>query len=179
METFVNSETCYRARTFTEIGAIHQKFWRARAKKTELQLEDGHLANEAFIEAMEQRTLPLHNQKSFDSLLDRAEARRERALIWLRQENGRRGGKSRKSDRLQGLVEEIVAKYPKIDCPTLLRLLSNKQGAGVIEDVDEEEIAFIDAKGQLKSAEITGLKDRLYRAKKKVESHKAVHASQH
>jgi hypothetical protein len=58
-------------------------------------------------------------------------------------------------------------------------LLSNKQGAGVIEDVDEEEIAFIDAKGQLKSAEITGLKDRLYRAKKKVESHKAVHASQH
>ena len=80
-----------------------------------------------------------------EALFDRAERRHNRALQFVRQENDRRGGKSRKSNRLQELIDEIVAKSPRIDCPTLLRLLRDKQGAGVIVDVDEEEIAFTDA----------------------------------
>jgi hypothetical protein len=178
MEPFVNSEARYGGRTLSEINALHQKFWRARAKKTERLLADEHIAQEAFIAVKEQSRLPVRCQMSYDSLLDREEARRERGLIWFRQENGRRGGKCRKSDRLQELIEDIVAKKPRIDCPTLLRLLRGKQGAGVIVDVDED-ITFDDSNGKLKSAEITGLKDRLYRAKKKFESQKAARASQH
>jgi hypothetical protein len=179
-ELSVNPEPRYCGRPFSEINAINQEFWRKRAENRERQLRDDHLAKEAFDDLQEQTRLqgPLGLQKSYEVLLDRAEERRGRALLWVRQENGRQGGKARKPDPLQAVIQKIVEGKPTIDCPTLLKLLQNKRGLGVIEDVDGDDIWIIDAKGRSKSIKITSLKDRLHRAKNKIKSQKAVSASQ-
>ena len=97
-ELSVNPERSYCGRPFAEINAINQEFWRERAENRERQLRDEHLAKEAFDDLQEQMRLrgPLGLQKSYEVLLDRAEERRGRTLLWVRQENGRQGGKARK-----------------------------------------------------------------------------------
>ena len=60
----------------------------------------------------------------------------------------------------------------------LLRRLKSNDKLGIIEEVGEEDISFRDTNGRSKSVEITSLKDRLYRARKKVNSQKAVGANQ-
>jgi hypothetical protein len=180
LELPVNPEPRYCGRTLAGINAINQEFWRKRAENRDRQLRDEHLANEAYYDLKEQMRLQAHIrlQKSYEELLDGAEERRERALQWVRQEHGRQGGKARKPDTLQAVIQKIVERKPTIDCPTLLKLLQDKQGIGVIEDVDGEDISFTDSNGRSKSTKITSLKDRLLRAKKKIKSQKAVSAIQ-
>jgi len=186
MNPSMNQAPKFCGRRFADINAMHKEFWRKQAEKTERQFEDQYLVSEAFKDLEEeQKRVPIKFQLPLEAHLNRAEKHRGRALFSddeqllqrVRQENGRRGGKCPKADRLQILIEEIVAKRPAIDCPELLKLLSHKQGAGVIVEVQEEEIFFANANGGEKSARIAGLKDRLYRARKKVDSQKAVCAS--
>ncbi len=179
-ELSVNPEPRYCGRSFAEINATNQEFWRKRAENRERQLRDEHLAKEAFYDLQEQMRLqgPLRLQRSYEELLDEAEERRKRALQWVRQENGRQGGRARKPGTLQAVIQKIVEGKPTIDCPTLLKLLQNKRGIGVIEDVDGEDIWITDANGRSKPTKITSLKYRLDRAKKKIKSQKAVSASQ-
>jgi hypothetical protein len=95
-EISVNPEPRYCGRPFAEINAINREFWRKREENRERQLRDEHLAKEAFDDLQEQGRLqgPLGLQKPYEVLLDRAEKRREGALLWVRQENGRRGGRA-------------------------------------------------------------------------------------
>jgi hypothetical protein len=183
MDSFIVFEPTPPRHTLGHINAIHADFWAKQAARQELQLTDEYLAQEAYSDLREQAELqvPLGRQRSFGALLDKAEQRlvahRERLLPEGRRENGRRGGKARKSDALQLLIEKIVGKARAIDCPTLLQILQSKQKCGIIEEVVDEDISFTDANGRSKSIKITSLKDRLYRARKKVNSQKAVNAS--
>jgi len=183
IDSSINHEPGHFGRTLAEIKVIHREFWRGRAERQERQLADEDLVKEAFADLLELAELkvPFHKLRSFDMLLDRTEKRltdhRARFLGEVRQENGRRGGKARKSDALQRLIDEIVARTPTIDCSTLLQRLKIREKLGIIEDIDEDEISFSAANGRSKSIRVTSLKDRLYRARKKVESQKAVSAS--
>jgi hypothetical protein len=183
-ELSVDPEPRSCGRPFAEINAINADFWAKQAARQERQLTDENLTEEAYSDLREQAELgvPFRQQRSYGALLDKAERRymahRERLLQEVRRENGRQGGKARKPDPLQAVIQKIVERNPTIDCPTLLELLQNKRGIGVIQDVDGEDIYFTDANNQSKSTKVTSLKDRLHRAKKKIESQKAVSASQ-
>lgn len=76
------------------------------------------------------------------------------------------GGKASKQDNLQKLIVTIVKKKPAIKSSTLLGELESYKNMGTIVDIDEEEISFISDNEKLDSSPISGLKDRLSRAKK-------------
>ena len=79
----------------------------------------------------------------------------------------RSGGLARKSDALQILIEQLVQDTAEISQRDLLHQLKREQGQGTITTIDGKEIQFRTFKGKLKSAPISGLKDRLHRAKNK------------
>mgnify|MGYP001443759696 FL=1 len=83
---------------------------------------------------------------------------------------GRKIGRKPRIDKLQERILEIVKIKPEITEKNLLLELENEKNLGVIEDVDDEAITFIDKKGKSKTAPITGLKDRLSGAKKRLKS---------
>ncbi|OAI14215.1 hypothetical protein A1507_15545 [Methylomonas koyamae] len=82
-------------------------------------------------------------------------------------ENKRAAGKKPKPDTLQILINQIVRNNPEISEKELLSKLEKEKGLGVIEDVEDIDIVFSDKNDQLKAARVSGLKDRLSRAKKK------------
>jgi hypothetical protein len=68
-------------------------------------------------------------------------------------------------------VTEEVQKRPAITVTDLLKHLQSLQDLRqVVDDIDEEAISFTDRKGHTKNAPISGLKDRLSRAKKALKS---------
>jgi hypothetical protein len=83
----------------------------------------------------------------------------------------RRAGSVAKVDGLQGFINSIVEKRPKITVPELLDKIRAEVGSGgPIVDLDKTSIWFVGAHDQSRSATISGLKDRLSRAKRKMKS---------
>jgi hypothetical protein len=97
------------------------------------------------------------------ALLKRAVSNRQQTVS---NEQRRRASLPRKPDRLQELIERIVAASPKISAKKLERRLRNEIGNGVIHDMDDTEIIL--AYGKKTSVKISGLKHRLTRAKEKI-----------
>jgi hypothetical protein len=77
--------------------------------------------------------------------------------------------KKRRRDGLQLRIEEIVAEHPDIGTRGLLAALRTDQHGGVIEHISDEDdgtIEWCDENDPAGTAPISGLKDRLSRAKK-------------
>ena len=78
----------------------------------------------------------------------------------------RKNAKKPRANRLRKLIREIVAKKPEMTANELLLALKKEVGKGIIEEIDDDEIAFIDENGKGGHiAPITGLRGRLNRAK--------------
>ena len=60
--------------------------------------------------------------------------------------------------------------HPKITESNLRDLLTRERFPGVIVDVDETNICFVQPDGRLKESPLSGLKHRLSRAKKTLKS---------
>jgi hypothetical protein len=82
-------------------------------------------------------------------------------------------GKGDKQDALQKLIFEIVKKNSQLKVGELKSLLFGKIGQGVIEDMDEMTISFGNEGEALDESPISGLKDRLSRAKTKIKKNKS------
>jgi hypothetical protein len=117
------------------------------------------------------RRVPLGPQKLFEQALADAENTKK----FVQRDFSRKGGRARKSDELQDLIEEIVLAKPNINTHRLLLELKGERGVGrvSIDGVSDclrngrREIHFEDCKGTPKAAPVSGLKDRLSRAKAK------------
>ena len=105
---------------------------------------------------------PLAHQDSVESIVDRVVAARKAALL----EQARRAGRAKKTDALQDLIISLVGERPNMTGPELLARLEEEQYGAVIDDIEEGMIYFKGSNGRLKEAPISGLKDRLSRAKK-------------
>jgi hypothetical protein len=68
---------------------------------------------------------------------------------------------------LQQFIIKHVRRRPSLTESKLLDLLKDNDG---ILQMNEEEVYFYKPNGALKSVPISALKDRLYRAKKKINS---------
>jgi hypothetical protein len=77
--------------------------------------------------------------------------------------------KKPRPDGLQVLIEEIVANNPKIKAAELLKALRSDQCSRVIESINDADgiIEWHDEKNQAGTSPISGLKDRLTRARKR------------
>ncbi|NTW89269.1 MAG: hypothetical protein HGB26_09215, partial [Desulfobulbaceae bacterium] len=69
---------------------------------------------------------------------------------------------------LENLIEEIMIKNPKIKPEGMLAKLEAKAGNGVIDSITDEEIEWTDYGGKITDTKISALKDRMFRAKKKI-----------
>jgi hypothetical protein len=101
----------------------------------------------------------------YDAAADAAFAKQR----FLRQ-HSRKGGQAKKSDTLQTLIEQIVQSNLALSLPELIAKLSEHKGIEPIQDFAEGTIFFTTDDGRTKEAKVSGLKDRLSRAKKKIRS---------
>jgi hypothetical protein len=171
--------------TPTEINEINAKFWEVESKKAELRMSDPLVRDIALarVQSDFKRYPPAEYQISLEAALLEAEESKRRF--------SRRGGRADKSDALQDFIIAVLRKQPKITVAQLLdKLRLAAQPGGPIEEVTNEEIAFVQQmnkrvrrgatregqggreprEGASRSAPITGLKDRLSRARKKLKS---------
>ena len=152
----------------------HSEFWAVEMRKLERRVADAQLVALATEDMASEtvRGIPMYYRKTMERAYEDAERRRAA----IRREDGSQGGRPPSGDALQHLIEEIVAGRPTISALALLARLGDLQHQGVIEDIDDGRVWFVDARGAGSSASISGLKDRLTRARKSVNSRKGVFA---
>jgi hypothetical protein len=151
-----------------EINQMNAEFWAAQKVLLRERMADEAIRQTAF-EAIATETvkgLPLFYQKSIYEALADADRARKRFMS----QHARRGGLAGKTDVLQDLIEQIVRRNPAITVRALEARLSEHQGIEPIQDFSDGTISFTNRGDRTKYAALSGLKDRLSRAKRKVGS---------
>jgi len=171
-------------KTVAELNQRHREFWAQQAV-----LFDKRMANKAIrtaalamIKEEELRISRFEERKSLQWALEfvahavrggleDSETVREyvvEAVVQKCQIVAGKGGKAPKADALQKLIEEAVEADIDISWKALLRIFDkNKNSQRIITDVDEKFVCYY-SKGREKKAPISGLKDRLTRARNKI-----------
>jgi hypothetical protein len=153
--------------TPAEINEINKEFWRVESPKMEVRMKNPALAAAAMdrIRSDIRRGVPVYHQINLEAALEAAE---HHARV-MASEFGSRGGRPKKVDLLQEIINRIVTQNPDITCAALeAKLRDMKQPGGPIEDVDEDSLSFLDAKKRPHQVKLSRLKDRLTRARKKM-----------
>ena len=154
--------------TAKEINEINREFWARQNVLMEQRMADDAVCQVALarIESECSRGVPINKQVSFVAALEEAETNRGIFLSQL----ARKGGRAQKPDALQELIIRYARTAPNITIRELREKLTRERHPDVISDIEDGEIWFNDRDGRLRSAVVSGLKDRLSRAKKKVRS---------
>ena len=86
--------------------------------------------------------------------------------------NNRAAAKNRRPDALQTLIEQILTKKPSLTAKEALEILRQHEGKEVIDSINDAEniIEWHDTKHPAGDSPITGLKDRINRARKTIKS---------
>lgn len=145
------------------------EFWKSESAKMEQRIAQEPLREEAFRKLKDdaERGVPTRAQLSLERALEQANAFKTR----LELDRSRRGGRARKPDALQLEILAIVKRHRSITCPELEdRLRERACAGGPIVSFNAEEIIFSAPGGRRSTAAISGLKDRLSRAKRALNS---------
>ena len=109
---------------------------------------------------IESTSRPLYSRRPLEKVLKDVDAKRK-----LHQsEFSKLGGKAGKPDKLNVLISQIVERNLAISCLELLDALRLRQHTSSIQSIENDEILLSDRK----VVPVSGLKDRLSRAKKKI-----------
>jgi hypothetical protein len=100
----------------------------------------------------------VYSRRPLEKVFIDVKASRERH----QQEFAMRGVKARKPDKLNEEIHQIVKRRPDISCEDLLAELKAREKVSSIVEVTTEDVVLSDGK----VVPLTGLKDRLSRAKK-------------
>jgi hypothetical protein len=161
--------------TLAMLNERNAQFWRTQEILKNKRISDEAVLQIAVMDVNSElsRGVPLRQQQSFYQALAKAEKAKEIVLTGL----ARKGGSAPKGDALQELILEIVRKDPCISQAQLLDMLTGDAGAGVVTSIDGPSpllegdtpcIHFVNDDGRPKTASVQGLKDRLSRAKRKI-----------
>jgi hypothetical protein len=165
---------CNDPTALRRINEQKRRFWSQQSELRELQMSNDAVVKIATndVRSEAERRLPVAWHKTFEQALADAESAQR-----IAQEHfSRRGGKLSKRDSLQKLILRIVGKNPTITTVELLRELRKHDGLGTIYSIDGKS-PLLNGKGRMihyfddslqkeKTAPLSGLKDRLSRAKK-------------
>lgn len=166
-----------QALTLMQLNNWHKRFWRAQSKLADNRISDETIFTLATVDMYSEtvRGVPLRQKKSIEQALEDA----HHAQRFVRSEFSRRGGKTPGCDVLQSMIEKIVTGNPRMSERQLFHELTRQQVNGTVTSIDREAdvrageprmIHFVSNDATLKRAPLSGLKDRLYRAKKKIKS---------
>jgi hypothetical protein len=167
----------HKGLTHRDINQANEQFWSEQtilmhsriSDESLLELGIGHLMSEY------DRGVPVKAQRSVEQIF----ADIENVSIHSHAKFSQKGGKKRKSDALHDLIVTVASVNPQIRENGLLSRLKKEVGKGVIQSIDSERhrlagdallIRFFDHNGKEKIASVRGLKDRLSRAKKEINS---------
>ena len=155
-------------RTAADINESNRAFWARQNALMEQRMADDAVRQDALarVESESSRGVPINKQVSLVAALEEAETSKG---IFLSQFAGK-GGRADKPDALQELIIEYARTVPTITERELREKLTRERHPEVISDIEDGEIDFNDRDGRSKSALVSGLKDRLSRARKKVRS---------
>jgi hypothetical protein len=156
-----------------EINDRNKQFWMSATAKAERRMADPGILQLALMDIESYSAfLPVYYQKSFEKALRDADLAINHDLITnsIHRRFSHRGGLATKTDALQQIILKIVEKKPSITQPELVEQLRAHQHDGVIDDIGDADISFRTHTGKLKTAPLSGLKDRLSRAKKAIRS---------
>jgi hypothetical protein len=153
-----------KIRTLQELNQWNQEVWLERSQLMAIYLSDINVARVAFKHVIFMQYLPLKFQSTYEQSLEFAAYARD----CFRTGFAREAGGAAKTDTLQELILESVRRNPGLTEKQLMMILrANNNPGSAICDIDNEFIHFR-SKGKDKQAPISGLKDRLARAKKKI-----------
>jgi hypothetical protein len=158
--------------TMSDLNKYYREFWKEQDELMSRRLADPVLLQAAKDEIYnyERRSVPVRFHKSFEEMLERADRIKQGVLI----DRARRAGRAKKPDALQELIVSLLRRRPKLTAPLLLEALQSEQNRPIIVEIDEGVIHFIQPDGtedgKLKRAKVSGLKDRLSRAKNRLNS---------
>ena len=161
--------------TIRDFNEAARRFWEKESALMERRMGDETIREIALEKLADdyRRLVPIYNQKSLEKALEEAEAEIERHVKIAKKrvlsEQGRKGGTAKKADVLQDLIVQLVRKNPQISCAQLLEKLEAPYGPPIIEIADGKiffQTSDNPDDAPMKKATISGLKDRLSRAKK-------------
>lgn len=153
--------------TLEGINECNRRFWDDQNLLLRRRMASSATLNAALdlLRAEQIEGVPIRHQTSLYKALEDAERTGKRFLM----EHASKGGKAKKSDALQLLIEKIVKREPSISVRQLESQLEAYQGIDIIDDIEDGSIWFTNG-DSLKEAKVSGLKDRLLRAKRKLQS---------
>ena len=95
-----------------EMNRRHREFWDVESQVFERRLADPQLVAAATEDMNSEilRRVPIYSRKTMELAFEDAEKRRAK----IRSGDGSKGGRPRRGDALQGLIEEIVSARPAI-----------------------------------------------------------------
>jgi hypothetical protein len=163
--------------SIADLNEQNHRFWQAESDLFNRRMSDELLFEVATTDMRSEtlRRVPINSQKTMEQALADAEKTRHGFQSAL----ARKGGKAPKPNALQNLIEEIVLKEPTITERQLYFALKAELGSGTITSIDKESdvladeprmIHFVEDNGKPMTAPLSVLKDRLFRAKKKINS---------
>ena len=167
-------ETRHNPASLAELNMLNTRFWSEQGKSMCRRLKNPALCLIAMndLSTQQKSKVPFGMWKTFEQALAQAEEANSISLRGF----ASKGGRALKTDALQHVIIKIVRGDPNITRSHLLRSLGEmaKSDHPVIHAVDQkgdllkgdvEQIHFWD-RGKEQTAAISGLKDRLCRAKK-------------
>jgi hypothetical protein len=152
-----------RPLSLSEINQQNQEFWATESALTHIRICDETLYKMA-LRDMERDAakFAFRERQSLDAALAHAEKKRDvlRALAPV-------GGSAAKTDNLNVFIHQCVQGKAAISERELYHEIKKQVGRGVIVSIDNHKIVFINYNQKLKTALVSGLKDRLFRARLK------------
>ena len=151
------------------INERNRSFWDDELKAAESRMADEAVLETAIatLSSEVNKFLPVYYQTSFYEALRESESTKRRFIA----QQSRRAGSAEKVDVLQKFILDALRAKPRMTHVELLAVLGREQNIdGPIVEVDEASVSFLDSRGRLRAAPLTGLKDRLSRARKKLNS---------
>ena len=154
--------------SISEINEVNQRSWEHENMLRERRMKDPAIQEVALRTLADEqlRGLPTYYQTTLEKSLADAEYAKQRFLS----QQGRKGGQAKRFDPLQQAILDLVRSRPGITHANLRDLLTRERFPGLIDDVDETNIYFVQPDGRLKESPLSGLKHRLSRAKKTLKS---------
>ena len=157
--------------SISEINERNQRFWENENMLSERRIKDPAIREVALRRLADEplRGVPAYCQTTLEASLADAEYEKQRFLS----QQGRNGGQVKKSDALQQAISDLVRRDPNVTASELENMLT-KERFPLIVDLEDGKIYFTQpdgsTDGRLKVTPISGLKDRLSRAKKILKS---------
>jgi hypothetical protein len=158
--------------TIDKINENNSQFWERQNALLDRRIADKGLRKPALARLARERIrgLLVYYQTSIEQSLADAEEDRK----WFLSRQARDAGRAKKPDALQQAILGLVGKDPSMTEAKLKDMLTRDRFPELIVEVDDETIWFVPPDGsrdeRLKGAPISGLKDRLSRAKKTLKS---------